>query len=153
MDSGAWLLSNPTGLMSRSGKRAATRGRHFNVPNTMGWNELATRVVPLESFYTSLLGWQGQTDDQGYTVWMNNGRMNGGMMQIGDIWGQCRRIGLSISRWLIAPRPRIKPSRWRHDLERTLHGRRGGHRRRSARPTGASFMVIHMDSPDKTLPE
>ncbi len=60
----------------------------FNVPNTMGWNELATRdVEAAKAFYGGLLGWEAQTDGTGYTTWMNNGRMNGGMMQMDEQWG------------------------------------------------------------------
>jgi len=68
-------------------------GRHkgagiFNVPNTMGWNELATRDIDgAKAFYTTLLGWETQTDANNYTTWLNKGRMNGGMMEMSEDWG------------------------------------------------------------------
>ena len=60
----------------------------FNIPNTMSWNELATRdTEAAKVFYTSLLGWEAQSNEMGYTMWTNNGRPNGGMMQINEQWG------------------------------------------------------------------
>lgn len=55
----------------------------FNVPGAITWNEVATRdVSATKDFYTRLLGWETEETDMGdngmYTVFKNQGRMNGG---------------------------------------------------------------------------
>lgn len=90
MDAGRMaVIQDPTGAFVSLWQTGTHKGAGiFNVPNTMSWNELDTRdVEAAKAFYTSLLGWESQTDEQGYTVWINNGRMNGGMMQIDENWG------------------------------------------------------------------
>lgn len=85
MDAGRMaVIQDPTGAFVSLWQSNKHKGAGiFNVPNTMGWNELATRDTnAAKAFYTSLLGWEAQTDANGYTVWINKGRMNGGMMQM-----------------------------------------------------------------------
>jgi predicted enzyme related to lactoylglutathione lyase len=59
----------------------------FNQPNSITWNDLATRDVDAaKAFYTELLGWEvGETDmgDAGtYWTFSNDGRMNGGTWDV-----------------------------------------------------------------------
>ena len=60
-----------------------------NVPGAMGWNELATRdLEKAKDFFHKVLGWEYQVDEKSdYTIILNNGRMNGGMMQMDERWG------------------------------------------------------------------
>ncbi|MGB0385395.1 MAG: VOC family protein [Ardenticatenaceae bacterium] len=90
MDNGRMaVIQDPTGAFVALWQAYQHKGAGiFNIPNTMSWNELATRDPEgAKAFYTSLLGWETQTDPTGYTAWMNNGRANGGMMQITEEWG------------------------------------------------------------------
>ena len=60
----------------------------FNVPNSMGWNELLTHDPDkAKAFFTGLFGWEVVTEDSGYTMWMNNGRPNGGLLKMHEEWG------------------------------------------------------------------
>lgn len=90
MDAGRMaVVQDSTGAVVSLWQAGTSKGAGiFNVPNTMSWNELATRdPEAAKAFYTSLLGWTAQTDENGYTVWMNGERWNGGMMQIDESWG------------------------------------------------------------------
>ncbi|MEM7531116.1 MAG: VOC family protein [Chloroflexota bacterium] len=90
MDAGRMaLIKDPTDAYVSLWQAKMHKGAGiFNVPNTMGWNELQTHdTEAAKSFYTTLFGWTSETDAQGYTAWMNNGRANGGMMQIGEDMG------------------------------------------------------------------
>ena len=61
----------------------------FNVPGALSWNELLTNnTAAAEAFYTALFGWTTETDDNSYTMWLNNGRPNGGMMAISEEMGE-----------------------------------------------------------------
>ena len=56
----------------------------FNEPNSVTWNDLATRdVEAARSFYTELLGWEADQMDTGgtmeYWTFTNADRMNGGV--------------------------------------------------------------------------
>lgn len=57
-----------------------------NTVGAMCWNELMTRdVEKAKTFFADLLGWEYQKmDGMDYWLIMNNGRMNGGIMPIGD---------------------------------------------------------------------
>jgi predicted enzyme related to lactoylglutathione lyase len=94
MDAGRMaLVQDPEGVVVG----AWQPGRHIgaqlvNQPGAFNWNELATRdTAKAGEFYTKLFGWEAQTQDMGggmlYTIFMNGGRMNGGMMQISEEWG------------------------------------------------------------------
>ncbi len=90
MDAGHMaVIQDPTGAFVSLWQTGNHKGSGtFNVPNTMGWNELATREAETaKAFYSALLGWETETDATGYTTWLNNGRMNGGMMQMDEQWG------------------------------------------------------------------
>jgi len=61
-------------------------GEVFNVPGAMTWNELMCRDVDAaKSFYSEVFGWGAETSDFGgvaYTVFSNEGRSNGGLMDM-----------------------------------------------------------------------
>lgn len=63
----------------------------FNVPNTMTWNDLATRdVEAAKEFYAALLGWEAtelDMDGSPYTMFSNDGRSNGGVWDASDTLG------------------------------------------------------------------
>jgi predicted enzyme related to lactoylglutathione lyase len=61
-----------------------------NVPNTMVWNELATRNFDdALTFYGALFGWTFHDNPDSpsrYKIIQNNGQQNGGIMEITDNW-------------------------------------------------------------------
>lgn len=58
-----------------------------NCPGAMTWNELATRdVSAAQAFYEGLFGWEFEVDGNDYHSFRNNGRWNGGMMQMTEEW-------------------------------------------------------------------
>ncbi len=61
-----------------------------NTPGAMTWNELATRdVEKAKEFYGGLFGWTFGVDEaSGYTYFLNKGRMNGGLLQMNEEWGE-----------------------------------------------------------------
>ncbi len=85
MDAGRMsLIQDPTGGMVALWKTINNRGADiFNVPVSLGWNELLTNDTEKAiSFYTALFGWTAETDEGDYTTWTNKGRPNGGMMAL-----------------------------------------------------------------------
>jgi predicted enzyme related to lactoylglutathione lyase len=156
MDAGRMaVIQDPTGAIVSLWQTKTHKGAGiFNVPNTMGWNELATRDTDAaKAFYTALLGWEAQTDENHYTVWINKGRMNGGMMQMDASWGnmpphwavyfsvadcaatadKAKALGGTI----------IRPPFSAGDV---------GTIAVVQDPQGGTFMVIQMDNPDTTMP-
>jgi predicted enzyme related to lactoylglutathione lyase len=61
-----------------------------NEPNSVCWNELATRdIEQAKTFYSAAFGWEGETNaygDTSYTEWKLGGRTIGGMIAMGDEW-------------------------------------------------------------------
>ena len=56
-----------------------------NVPGALVWNELATRDAgTAQKFYHEAFGWTYETDENNYTMILNNGRMNGGIMTMNE---------------------------------------------------------------------
>lgn len=63
-----------------------------NIPGAFSWNELATNDLnQATEFYTNLIGWEINAMEMGggltYHTISNKGRMNGGMMQMNEEWG------------------------------------------------------------------
>ena len=59
-----------------------------NAPGAMLWNELATRDVDkAKDFYGKVMGWEFESDERGYVMIKNKGRMNGGMLKMDEKWG------------------------------------------------------------------
>lgn len=64
-----------------------------NIPGAFSWNELAsTDVTKAVDFYSQLIGWETQPMEMNsgltYHTIMNKGRMNGGMIQMPEEWGE-----------------------------------------------------------------
>lgn len=59
-----------------------------NTPGAMTWNELSTTdTEKAKAFYGALLGWTFAPGPQpNYTLILNNGRMNGGIIQMDESW-------------------------------------------------------------------
>lgn len=59
-----------------------------NTVGAMGWNELrSSDPAVVKKFYADLFGWEIESNDDSYSVIKNQGRMNGGMMQLDPAWG------------------------------------------------------------------
>ena len=93
MESGRMgLIQDPTGAMLAIWEPKAHIGtRLANVPGALSWNELATTDTDKAGqFYSQLFNWETQVDEFGpttYTTFINQGRMNGGMIQMTEEWG------------------------------------------------------------------
>jgi len=60
-----------------------------NRPGALVWNELQTSDVEgSKTFYKAVFGWENATDESGYVVLSNDGRMQAGMMAIDPSWGE-----------------------------------------------------------------
>jgi predicted enzyme related to lactoylglutathione lyase len=86
------LVQDPTGaVLALWQPRAHIGARLANVPGARSWNELATNDTQVAGeFYTRLFDWGTQVQEMGpttYTTFMNGERMNGGMLQITEEWG------------------------------------------------------------------
>lgn len=88
LDSGRMsVIQDPTGAHVSLWQSKKHIGAHLvNTVGAMSWNELyTTDKEKAEKFYGELLGWTFDSDKQigsDYTVVFNNGRKNGGVMQI-----------------------------------------------------------------------
>jgi len=59
-----------------------------NKAGTMMWNELSTRdVETAKDFYAKVLGWEYEVGEAGYLMIKNNGRMNGGIIEMDESYG------------------------------------------------------------------
>lgn len=87
------VIQDPTGaIFSVWQPKTHIGASYVNYPNCLTWNELATTDrEKANAFYEGLFGWTRNDQDMGdgviYTSFMNNGRMNGGMMQMTEEWG------------------------------------------------------------------
>ena len=83
------MAQDPTGAMFGVWQPRQHIGAQLvNIPNTLVWTELQTRnAAQAQSFYQHVFGWSGETDANGYTVFVQNGRSHAGMMQIDENWG------------------------------------------------------------------
>lgn len=85
LDSGKMVgIQDPTGAFVMFWQPKNHIGAHIiNTVGAMSWNELyTTDLQKAQAFYTGLFGWTYETDETGYAWILNNGRKNGGMMQI-----------------------------------------------------------------------
>jgi predicted enzyme related to lactoylglutathione lyase len=105
-DHGATVVTGPTDvldagrtatLVDPTGARFAVwqpRARHgaqlVNEPDTLCWNELATRDInTAKDFYRTVFGWVGDTnayEGTTYTEWKLGDHSVGGMLQIDEDW-------------------------------------------------------------------
>ncbi len=84
------VLQDPTGAVLALWQAKNHIGASLvNTPGAIAWNELSTRdAEKAKDFYGKLFGWQFTVDEpSGYTYFTNQGRMNGGIIQMGDEWG------------------------------------------------------------------
>lgn len=85
------ILQDPTGAMISLWQAKTHIGaRLVNTTGAFIWNELTTRDAEAAmTFYGGLLGWEYQKmeDMEGYWVILNQGRMNGGIMQMTEQMG------------------------------------------------------------------
>jgi hypothetical protein len=91
-DSGRMLvLQDPTGAsLSLWQARNHIGAGLVNTVGAMCWNELSTRdAAKAQDFYTKLFGWEFTKDpaQEFYHYFTNNGRANGGIMQMDERWG------------------------------------------------------------------
>ncbi|MCL4879224.1 MAG: VOC family protein [Anaerolineae bacterium] len=90
-DSGRMMmLQDPTGAVLGAWQPKNHIGASLvNTPGAMTWNELTTRdLAKAKDFYTKLFVWETSVDaTSGYTTFLNNGRSNGGVMQMDESWG------------------------------------------------------------------
>ncbi len=83
------VFADPGGALFAVWQPANMKGADlFNEPNSLGWNELASRdMAAATPFYTKVFGWTPHTSDMGggqqYTEWQIDGKSIGGGMQIG----------------------------------------------------------------------
>lgn len=93
MDSGRMaVIQDPTGAVFSLWQPGNHIGAGLvNEPVSLSWNELATSDSDkAAAFYTALFDWTTDLQEmpQGpYTVFLNQGNMNAGMMQITEDWG------------------------------------------------------------------
>ncbi len=86
------VLQGPTGEMFAVWQPKDHIGSQVvNEPGTLSWNELATNdTAKAGQFYTSLFGWTSQVQEMPmttYTTFSVGERMNAGMMQMTEEWG------------------------------------------------------------------
>ena len=89
-DSGRMMVvQDPTGAtVSLWQAKSHIGAGKVNAPGALLWNELHTRdAEKAKEFYGNVLGWEFQTDERGYIIIHNNGRPNGGILQMDDSWG------------------------------------------------------------------
>jgi predicted enzyme related to lactoylglutathione lyase len=93
MDQGTMgVFADPGGAVFSVWQPAVMMGAElFNKPNSLGWNELATRDIDAaKDFYTRVFNWtaltHGTGGDQQYTEWQIDGRSIGGGMNMSAMY-------------------------------------------------------------------
>lgn len=84
------VLQDPTGAMLSLWQAKNHIGASLvNTPGAFTWNELYTRdVEKAKEFFSKLLGWEYAVDEaSGYLSITNQGRMNGGIMELTESFG------------------------------------------------------------------
>ena len=84
------ILKDPTGAALGLFEAGAHSGAtpSDNRPGSFCWNELATRdPESARRFYGELFGWSADTSDPVYTMFLNDGRLAGGMLEISEQMG------------------------------------------------------------------
>lgn len=78
------VIQDPTGAIVSLWKPINHIGAELvNEPNTLVWNELATRDTEAAGeFFKAVFAWDVGFDDTGYGMFSRNGRMDAGMMDI-----------------------------------------------------------------------
>ncbi len=85
------VFADPTGAAFAVWQPNHMKGADLvNKPNSLGWNELATRDIDAaKAFYTKVFPWTAKTIDMGggqqYTEWLLDGKSIGGGMNMGSM--------------------------------------------------------------------
>jgi hypothetical protein len=90
MDSGRMtIVQDPTGAAVGVWQPKQHIGAQLvNIPNTLVWNELQTRdLEAARTFYEKVFGWTYDVDANNYVAVKAGERVQAGMMQIEDSWG------------------------------------------------------------------
>ncbi|MGD2049523.1 MAG: VOC family protein [Chloroflexota bacterium] len=90
MDSGRMtIVQDPTGAAVGVWQPKQHIGAQLvNIPNTLVWNELQTRdLEAARTFYEKVFGWTYDVDANNYVAVKAGDRVQAGMMQIEDSWG------------------------------------------------------------------
>lgn len=90
MDSGRMaIIQDPSGATFGVWQPKAIIGADLvNIPNTLVWNELQTRDIEgARKFYGEVFGWTYDVDANNYVACKESDRVQAGMMQIDDSWG------------------------------------------------------------------
>ena len=84
------FLMDPTGAMLGLWQARGHIGAGIvNTPGAMCWNELWTKdAEAAKAFYATLFDWEYTADEHGYNIISNNGRFNGGILQMDDSMGE-----------------------------------------------------------------
>lgn len=91
MDSGRMaIIQDPTGAAVGVWQPKAHIGAQLvNIPNTLVWNELQTNDTKgARAFYAAVFGWTYEVDSNDYVAIAQDGRVQAGMMQIQESWGE-----------------------------------------------------------------
>lgn len=92
MDSGRMsVIADPTGAVVSFWEAKNHIGSQIvNQPNSLVWNEVATRDAEgAKAFYNTLFGWEHIYDTENdYHMFSNNGRMAAGMLVMTEEWGE-----------------------------------------------------------------
>jgi predicted enzyme related to lactoylglutathione lyase len=84
-------VQDPTGAMVNFWTARNHIGAYMvNAPGAMVWNEMATRdMAAAQAFFGSVLGWTFEEGDMPFYHYIRNGgRLNGGMVQMDENWGE-----------------------------------------------------------------
>lgn len=83
------MVQDPTGATFGIWQpRNHTGAQLVNMPNTLVWNELQTRDgEAARAFYSAVFGWTGDEDENGYVVFIQDGRRHAGMLLMDETWG------------------------------------------------------------------
>ncbi len=125
-----------------------------NRVGAMGWNELYTpdlkKAIP---FYTKLFGWTVDADGEfeSYHLIKNNGRMNGGMMEVnesfGENWKQIPPHWLTYFTVASRDETKAKALELGGSVVKEMENDQVGKMAVIADPTGAMFMAIELSVP------
>lgn len=122
-----------------------------NTVGAMGWNELLTTdVEKATNFYTDLFGWEYQVDedsDNPYYMITNNGRANGGIMEIDPSWGEMPSHWIPYFTVKSITEAEEKTNKLGGSIITPMFEAPQGKMLRVADPTGAMMMLIELSVP------
>lgn len=85
------VIQDPTGAVVSAWQPLSHIGASLvNIPGALNWNELRTPdAAKAGAFYSEVFGWTMQEDEgpNAYTMFVNDGRLNAGMVEMDESWG------------------------------------------------------------------